>query len=149
MLTETQQAGLDRYLQVLEILTPDSLKALKECWTPGVRFVDPFNDVRGSDAAYEIFFDLFERTQSVTFKVDRRYVNETGAIVHWVMTAHTKPGIVLPKVWTIDGVSEIDVAADGRIQRHIDFWDAGQQFYAYLPLIGPIIRFIQRKVSHG
>jgi hypothetical protein len=47
----------------------------------------------------------------------------------------------------IDGMSEVKFAPDGRVLEHIDHWDAGGQVYAKLPLIGLIIRWVQRKLG--
>ena len=38
---------------------------------------------------------------------------------------------------------------DDLVKEHIDFWDSGVDFYQYLPIIGRIMKIIQRRVSEN
>jgi hypothetical protein len=51
--------------------------------------------------------------------------------------------------WDITGMSEIHLAPDRRVAAHIDHWDAGQQFYELLPVIGSVIRLLRRRVGRN
>ncbi len=37
--------------------------------------------------------------------------------------------------------------ADGRIQRHRDYWDTAEEVYAKLPVLGALVRWLRRKAS--
>jgi len=37
--------------------------------------------------------------------------------------------------------------ADGRVTYHRDYWDAAGELYAKLPLVGPLMRFLARKMA--
>jgi steroid Delta-isomerase len=43
------------------------------------------------------------------------------------------------------GASQLRFAPDGRIAYHRDYWDAAEELYAKLPVIGTLMRFLQRR----
>jgi len=49
----------------------------------------------------------------------------------------------------IEGMSEVHLGADGLVTAHLDHWDSGSQFYATLPVLGPVIRLVARRVAGG
>jgi hypothetical protein len=36
----------------------------------------------------------------------------------------------------------------GLVSEHVDYWDASEQFYMKLPVIGSILRFIRNKAAN-
>jgi steroid Delta-isomerase len=44
-------------------------------------------------------------------------------------------------------MSELTFDSDGKVARHIDYWDAGKHFYEKLPLLGALLRAIRRRVA--
>jgi hypothetical protein len=51
------------------------------------------------------------------------------------------------QTWRIHGASLLTLAADGRIANHRDYWDTGEELYAKLPGIGPVIRWLMRRMA--
>ncbi len=49
------------------------------------------------------------------------------------------------RVTVIDGMSEIRFRADGRVAEHLDHWDAAEQLYERVPVLGTLIRLVKRK----
>ena len=49
--------------------------------------------------------------------------------------------------WKVEGMSEVRFDEQGLVCQHIDHWDASEQIYAKLPLIGTIIRLIRRRLK--
>jgi hypothetical protein len=47
----------------------------------------------------------------------------------------------------IHGATHLRFAPDGRIAYHRDYWDAANELYAKLPLIGPVMRWLRRKLA--
>ncbi len=140
----TEQA-LDAYIRFYETMSPDSLSGLDGLVTPDVIFRDPFNDVRGPEAMRRIFAHMFEAVAGPRFYVTYRAFDGRVCFLRWRFT-----GVVAAmgkEPWTVDGVSEIHFEEDGRVSAHLDHWDAAGQFYAKLPLVGPIFRFIRRRAQ--
>ena len=101
-----------------------------------VHFSDPFNDVRGLAGLQRILEHTRRHVRELSFTVHDTAWSGRTAYLRWTMTGETR---VLGQ-WRVEGVSEVLFAADGRVQRHVDHWDAGSQFFGRLPLIGWLLR---------
>lgn len=142
--------AIDGYIRFFETLTPDTLDRLADHVTPDVRFKDPFNDVTGNGAMQAIFRHMFEEIENPVFEVTHRAQDtQDGSIwfLRWRLTGRLRS--LSNRDWDITGMSEVHLAADGRVAAHIDHWDAGQQFYELLPLIGPVIRLLRRRAGRN
>ena len=49
----------------------------------------------------------------------------------------------------VRGVSHLRFDAGGKVVVHRDYWDPAEELYAHLPLIGSLMRALQRKLSAG
>jgi hypothetical protein len=47
----------------------------------------------------------------------------------------------------ISGCTQFELNDQGLIVLHRDYWDAGQQVYEKIPLLGSVMRMIRRKLS--
>ncbi|WP_119168088.1 nuclear transport factor 2 family protein [Algihabitans albus] len=141
----TREEALRRYAKVFEDLTPDTLDDLGALVGDDVRFVDPFNELRGREAFLGVFREMFDRLQEPGFTVSDVALGQEAGYLRWRMTFRTKSG---GRAWQIDGMSELRFGADDRVSQHLDHWDAGGQFYAKLPLLGWLIGQVRRRLSH-
>jgi hypothetical protein len=41
----------------------------------------------------------------------------------------------------------LEIDSEGRIASHIDYWDASRLMQV-LPIVGPLIRWLRRKIGH-
>ena len=130
------------YLQFFKTLTPTSLDRLDDLVAPDVRFRDPFNDIQGVAAMRHVFVDMFERLSEPRFVIMDTARSCQRCYVLWKFTA--RAGRLRLKV---EGMSELEADASGRIVAHIDHWDAAGQLYEKLPIIGGLYRFIRRRAS--
>jgi hypothetical protein len=48
---------------------------------------------------------------------------------------------------TIRGATHIQFARDGRVAHHRDYWDAAEELYEKLPLLGGLMRWIRRRAA--
>jgi len=133
----------DSYIRFYETMTQDSLAQLPELVTHDVHFADPFNDVRGVAALQRVMLKTMHDLPDQRFVVTRRAWDGDLCLMCWTFEGHTKGGQRL----SIEGMSELTFAADGKVARHIDHWDAATQFYEKLPLLGGILRFIRRRIA--
>jgi len=46
------------------------------------------------------------------------------------------------------GLSRVVFNDRGLVSEHVDYWDASEQFYMKLPVIGSILRFIRNKAAN-
>jgi hypothetical protein len=47
----------------------------------------------------------------------------------------------------IRGASHLRFADDGRIAYHRDYWDAAEELYMKLPLLGGLMRWLRKRLS--
>ncbi len=135
-------AALERYVAAMEGLRPDNLDTLEAVFVADARFVDPFNDVRGIHAIRAIFAHGFSQCQGMRFEVSARAVDGERGLLRWQMSCGEGQG-----AWKIDGMSEVIIAADGRIAAHLDYWDPAGQLYERVPLLGWLMRRIRRRLA--
>jgi len=139
-------AGLKAYADFFATLTPESLARLGDFVTPDVHFRDPFNDVRGLPAMRRVFEASFEDCSDIRFVIDGVVRQEREAFLKWRF--FFKPKRLNPATpWEVLGVSEVHFTPAGKVAAHLDHWDSGSQFYARLPLIGALIRWVRGRLS--
>jgi predicted ester cyclase len=137
------RASLDAYIRFYETLTPQTLGALRSLVTAEVHFRDPFNDVQGVDAYERVLAKMFEDLDEPRFEVRHAALDGAIGFLKWRFVFRSKRG----KERAIEGMSEIQFDADGRVARHIDYWDAAAQVYERLPVLGFILRRIRRRIA--
>jgi ketosteroid isomerase-like protein len=142
--------ALAAYCAFFERLAPADLERLAERYTADARFADPFNDARGLAEVRGVFERMFARCVAVRFEVHEALRDGDFALLHWTMRfrpAPSRPGGAPGAEWTLHGMSRVRFAADGRVAEHVDHWDTGGQLYAKLPVLGPVIRWLQRRLA--
>ena len=135
-----------RAVAIFEGLTRENLAGLAGLYADNAHFRDPFNDVRGHDAIRRIFDDMFVRLADCRFEFREVVSDEHGALLTWDMAfrfRRYRPAA--PQ--TIHGASHLKFDAAGRIVYHRDYWDAADELYAKLPLIGPVMRYLKRRMA--
>ncbi len=140
----TREETLQAYAELFEILTPETLDRLDGLCSETVHFTDPFNNVIGLEPYKAVLEDMFEQLERATFEIHDVALTDSAGYLRWTFTMQSRKKGPLQ---LIPGMSEISIDENGRITRHLDHWDSGSHIYAQLPLIGPIIRYIQHKIA--
>lgn len=138
------EQALAAYARFYETLSPDELDGLRGLVAPGVRFKDPFNDVRGVDALIRVTASMF-RFGRPRFEIIDRALSERAGYLLWRYTVDTAAGN--PRI--IEGMTELRFDGEGRVVEHIDHWDAAGQVYEKLPLLGAVLRLVRRRLHAG
>jgi ketosteroid isomerase-like protein len=109
-------------------------------------FRDPFNEVRGLPEIRRIFAQMFEHLDGPRFTFLDEAVDERGAFLTWDMTFRIRR-LAPHETRRIHGATHLRFAPDGRVAYHRDYWDAADELYAQLPLIGPVMRWLKRRLG--
>jgi steroid Delta-isomerase len=133
------------YARFYETLTPERLGQLDTLCAPDVRFVDPFNDLRGLSDLYRVFDHMFTVLEAPKFVIEDTALSPAAAYFKWTFTARAKGRASMPI--HLVGMSEVRFAPSGLIIEHIDHWDAASQLYARLPVIGGAFRWLGRRFA--
>ena len=135
-----------RTVEVFEHLTPASVQQLGAIYSPDVWFKDPFNDVRGLPQVQRIFSHMFVALDQPRFVVTDIIAAPDQCFLTWNFEFHLKR-FDRATLQTIRGASHLKFTADGLINFHRDYWDAAEELYEKLPLLGGLMRWLKRRAN--
>jgi len=135
---------VSRIVDWYEQLTPAALPRIDELYGRGARFKDPFNEVQGRKAIRAIFEHMYRQLQAPRFVVRDAVAQGDTAFLTW--TLHYRRSARAPREQSIRGCTELRFGADGRVTLHRDYWDAAEELYEKLPLLGVVMRAIKRRL---
>lgn len=121
-----------------EALKPAGLDALAALYAEGCRFKDPFNEVQGRAAVRRIFEHMFETVKAPRFVVHDALVEGAQCFLSWDFHAGD---------FVIRGASHLRFDAAGLVAEHRDYWDAAEELYEKLPVIGAVMRLLKRRLK--
>ena len=146
MSTLTPPAAIvDALIAFYETLTPGSIARFSDFYAPDACFKDPFNEVRGVPAIKYIFSHMYRQVADPRFAVLERVVAENGALLVWEMHFRRPGG--RGEAQLIRGASHLKFDQQGRVVWHRDYWDAAEELYEKLPVIGWLMRFLKSKLA--
>ena len=137
---------LARMVQFFEAVTPDNLKRLGEFYDPQARFKDPFNDVVGIPAIQHIFAHMFVQLEQPRFVVTNQVLQGQQCFLTWEFRFGFK-GFKTGQTQTILGASHLALNEAGLITLHRDYWDAAEELYEKLPVVGSLMRWLKRRAN--
>ena len=143
-MTEDIRPHVRNYVAVFEGLTPERLDEFLSLCTQDVRFVDPFNDVRGRRRVRAVFAKMFRDIAVTDIQVHDWAVSGHTAYLRWTFAFRPKRS---EKRWCLEGMSEVHFDEAGSVEAHIDHWDAAGQLYEKLPVIGWLLRQIRARLA--
>ena len=129
--------------QYFETLTPASVALLPRFYAPQARFKDPFNEVQGITEIGRVFRHMFEQVQAPRFVVHEALAADGQAFLTWDFRFETRLG---SGEHVIRG-THFRFAASGRVTQHRDYWDAAEELYAKLPVMGRLMRWLQYRAA--
>lgn len=134
-----------RLVAFFESLTPASIAAVEQVYTEDAYFKDPFNEVRDRPALRRILEHMFDQVADPRFAITTTVVQGSEAFLVW--NFNFRPKGRLDAEQTIRGASHIQFAEDGRVSYHRDYWDAAEELYEKVPVLGSLMRLIKRRAA--
>ena len=132
-------------IDFFERLRPGDVARMDSFYAPQARFKDPFNEVTGVPAIQRIFGHMFESLHDPRFEIHEAIVQGDQCFLVWDFRFRMKRLVAGEQC--IRGGSHLRFDADGRIVLHRDYWDAAEELYAKLPVIGALMRWLRRRAS--
>lgn len=131
----------DAYAQ----LKADSLDVLLGLYDETARFKDPFNDVTGHAPIRRIFAHMFDLLEAPRFIVLERMGDAAQGFLTWEMhyALKSRP----QETHIIKGATHVRFNAQGLVTLHRDYWDAAEELYEKIPLLGILMRWLKRRMS--
>lgn len=136
---------LDRLVRFYENLSLASLEELPAIYAPGAQFKDPFNEVCGLEPVVAIFRHMYEQVDEPRFVVGTRVLQGSDAFLVWDFTFRMKR--YSRERQCIRGATQIRFNAEGAVMLHRDYWDAAEELYEKLPVLGGLMRWLKRAAN--
>lgn len=135
-----------RYGAFFETIQADHLDGFGDLVTETIRFKDPFNDVRGVDRVVKLLAKMFDDADDIRFRMREQAGDGNVFFLRWHFTCRPKSRF-LSSEWQVDGISVVTLTEAGLVAEHVDYWDAAEQLYGRLPLVGPFLRLVSRPLT--
>lgn len=136
---------VQRVIHFFEALQPADVQRMAALYTEDARFKDPFNAVQGLPAIQGIFEHMFVALEAPRFEIVDVIVQGDQCFLSWDFVFRMRR--FRREEQRIHGSSHLRFAPDGRIALHRDYWDAAEELYEKLPLLGGLMRWLKRRAS--
>ena len=145
---EVPAALVDELIQAFEQLQAADIVRLGDWYADNAHFKDPFKDVHGIEAIQAVFEHMFVSLHQPRFIVTSRIVQGNQCFLVWDFLFRFKT--MQPDVeQCIHGGSHLVFAlnphGEWRVQSHRDYWDAAEELYEKLPVLGSLMRWLKRR----
>lgn len=137
---------VDGIVNFFETLTPEQVERLGGWYTADAQFKDPFKAVQGLVAVQQVYRHMYVSLEAPHFIVTNRIVDGNQCFLTWEFKFSFKnfhKGVQQ----TVVGGSHLVLADDGRIQLHRDYWDAAEELYEKLPVVGSLMRWLKQRAN--
>ncbi len=131
-------------VQFFEYLTPDSMAQLSRHYDPDVRFKDPFNEVQGLAQVEDIFRHMFVQLEQPRFIVRERVLQGQQAFLTWDFVFRFRR-YDTTTLQTVRGATHLVFNDQGLATLHRDYWDAAEELYEKLPVVGGLMRWLKAR----
>lgn len=143
--TPVNSEAVERVRAFFESISPEALRRIDEIYAADAFFKDPFNEVRGLERIRRIFEHMFVQVEAPRFVVREVVTDGRHAFLTWDFLFRARHLGEAQQV--IHGASHLKFDADGRVNYHRDYWDAAEELYEKIPLLGGLMRLLRRRAA--
>lgn len=146
---DTPEAALQRVVHFFEHLQAVDVRRMGDVYTHDAQFKDPFNEVQGLPAIERIFAHMFDTLEAPHFVITQHVQQGAQCFVTWDFL-FAMPRIQNGAVQTIRGATHFVLREEGgvwRIAVHRDYWDAAEELYEKLPVLGGLMRWLKQRAN--
>lgn len=140
------EEAVTRVVAFFETLAPADVAALGRLYAADARFKDPFNEVQGVPAIERIFGHMFTALDQPRFVVTGRVVQGPQCFLTWEFLfafRNFDKGVTQ----TVRGASHLVFDDQGLVTLHRDYWDAAEELYEKLPMVGGLMRWFKKRAN--
>lgn len=127
-------------------LSPQSVAQLPMHYDAQARFKDPFNEVQGLAEITRIFRHMYVALDQPHFVITGQLVDGAQAFLTWEFRFRFKR-FDTRTVQTVRGASHVVFNEQGLVTLHRDYWDAAEEVYEKLPVLGSVMRWLKQRAN--
>lgn len=145
----TPELAMQGIRHFFEHLQAHDVDRLAEFYTTDARFKDPFNDVQGTAAIARIFDHMFVTLDAPRFVITQQVQQGAQCFVSWdflFSSSRIRGGATQ----TIHGATHFVLREERGVWRvaiHRDYWDAAEELYEKLPVLGGLMRWLKARAN--
>jgi hypothetical protein len=132
--------------EFFEKLTPESVAQLPNIYDAQARFKDPFNEVQGLAEIERIFRHMYVALDGPHFVITGQLVDGAQAFLTWEFRFRFKR-FDTQTLQVVRGGSHLLFNDQGLVTLHRDYWDAAEELYEKLPLLGGVMRWLKKQAN--
>jgi hypothetical protein len=129
-----------------ETLSPQSVAQLRTVYDAQATFKDPFNEVQGLPEIERIFRHMYVALEQPHFVVTAQVVDGAQAFLTWEFRFRFKR-FDTTTLQAVRGASHVAFNAQGLVTMHRDYWDAAEELYEKLPVLGGVMRWLKKRAN--
>jgi limonene-1,2-epoxide hydrolase len=138
-------AQLQALQSFYENLQPESLPGLSGLYDSKATFKDPFNQVQGVPAIEAVFRHMFATVRDPRFQVQTAFASGNQGFLAWTFTFERSGPSAARMV--INGATHVVFNQAGLVAMHRDYWDAAEELYEKLPVLGALMRWLRSRLQ--
>ena len=140
-------ARTQQLINQFESLSLESVDQLTNLYATHALFKDPFNQVIGRDAIKQIFVHMFSQVNNPRFVINSVLEDDQHASLTWDFRFEFKSSPQHSEI--IRGCTWFTFNDHDLITEHRDYWDAAEELYEKLPLIGSLMKWLKKRAKHS
>ena len=143
-----ERVAIERFKAFFSDMTPERVR--RECalvYANEAILHDTLVTHLGLEEIVPYFIKTAERSDGVNVVVDQVIREGVDFYIRWTMDIRWSAFRYKGQTTRSVGMSHLRFGGDGRVILHHDFWDSAGGFFVYLPIVGPLIRWIKKKVA--
>ena len=129
-----------------ETLSPQSVSQLHTVYDAQATFKDPFNEVQGLPEIERIFRHMYVALDQPHFVITGQVVDGAQAFLTWEFRFRFKR-FDTTTLQAVRGASHVVFNAQGLVTLHRDYWDAAEELYEKLPVLGVVMRWLKKQAN--
>jgi hypothetical protein len=133
---------LAQIVQWFERLSVQSLAGIDSIYSTDADFRDPFNHIRGLPGIRAVYQHMFDTLEAPRFVIGEVVANGPQAFIVWDFHFSMRG-----RPLSIHGCTHFVINDVGLITVHRDYWDAAEELYEKLPILGALMRLLKRKIA--
>ncbi len=141
----TRQAT-EKLATFFETLSPQIVAQLNTLYDVQARFKDPFNEVQGLPEIERIFRHMYVALDQPHFVVTGHVVDGAQAFLTWEFRFRFKR-FDTSTLQSVRGASHLLFNDQGLVTLHRDYWDAAEELYEKLPVVGSLMRWLKKRAN--
>ncbi len=118
---------------------------LRRIYANNIFFKDPIHEISGIDELCRYFESMSQGLSLCEFDFTDELIHGDSAWFQWTMR-YQHPRLAKGRLLRLNGASKINIHKN-QVVKHEDFYDMGAMLYQHVPLLGSIVKKINKKLA--